>query len=289
MEDEKKICGIIGNPLFHSLSPKMHNAAFSHLNLDYEYHSFEVSSDELVPTLDSLKLKNFRGLNVTHPYKIRILEHVDVLDESARSIGSVNTIIHEAGKLIGHNTDSQGAIGALKEGHPNIENNRYDILILGAGGAARAVAYPLVKMENNVFVSNRTFEKAEDLARNLEHQGNCSAIELKDLPKIMERMDIIINSTPLGMKGGPLGTIIQKDLITTNMTVFDMVYNPKNTPLLIAAKEQGARIIYGFEMFVRQGALAFELWTQKKAPLSLMRDEVIKALDDEDGGDSIGR
>jgi shikimate dehydrogenase len=285
MQNQKRICGIMGNPLSHSLSPKMHNAAFSHLELDFEYNEYEINEDELGHTLDDLISQNFRGLNVTHPYKIKIMDHLDVLDENAKSIGSVNTIVHKDGKLFGYNTDSAGGILALKEGRSDIENELNHILILGAGGAARAIAYPLVKMGNRVFISNRTRNTTDDLIRSLKKYGDCSSVEITDLPTTLENMDILINATPLGMKGGPLGSLITKEMIRPDMTVFDMVYNPKNTPLVLAAKEIGAHVIYGFQMFVWQGALAFELWTNEKAPVQKMKQTVLENLEPEEGVD----
>ncbi len=287
MGSKKRICGIIGNPLSHSLSPIMHNAAFSHLKLDLEYHLFEINENEISQTIYDLKLKSFRGLNITHPYKKVIMEYVDVLSESAKETHSVNTILNEAGKLFGYNTDSEGVVSALRNGNMDIEKGLNNVLIFGAGGAARSAAFPLSKMGNNVMIVNRTFRRAEDLAQSLSNSGNSTPIRMDELPGLKGKIDIIINATPFGMKGGPSGSFVPRDLLGPDITVFDMVYNPMRTPLTLAAEERGAKVIYGFQMFIAQGAAAFELWTNERAPLELMRKTVLRNLEKE--GDHLGR
>jgi shikimate dehydrogenase len=277
--EKKRICGIIGNPLDHSLSPIMHNTAFSNLKLPYKYHVFEIKEDQLAATLDTLKFKDFKGVNITHPFKLRVIDFLDFLDNNAKDIGSVNTIINNSGRLTGYNTDSSGALVALKKSGLDLIDAQKKILILGAGGAARAAAIPLAKMENEIIIANRTYSKGEELAHSVSKFGKGRVIKSDDIPNVIGNIDLLINATSVGMKGESQGMPISEDLIGPDLTVFDMVYNPKETPLLIAAKEKGAKVVYGHEMFLSQGALAFELWTKVKAPLDVMRKVVLKELD----------
>lgn len=278
-KNNKRICGIVGDPLKHSLSPVMHNAAFSELNLGFKYHVFEIKEDQLTQTLDTLKFKNFRGLNVTHPFKLKIIEYLDFIEEGAKSVGCVNTIVNNSGRLSGYNTDSEGAISALTQSGVDL-NAKNNILILGAGGAARSVSQPLAKMKNQIYIANRSHTRSMELCKELEQFSEAKAVKIQEIPDVISDMNILINCTPLGMLGGPKGSFISHDLIDSHLTVFDMVYNPKLTPLLEAAKKKSARIIYGHEMFVLQGALAFVLWTKKKAPLDIMRRTVLERLKD---------
>jgi shikimate dehydrogenase len=278
IKETKRICGIIGNPLDHSLSPIMHNTAFSALKLPYIYHVFEIKENQLVPTIDTLKFKDFRGVNITHPFKEKVLEYLDFVDKNAQAIGSVNTIVNNNGRLTGHNTDSQGALMALKRSGIDLIETKKKILIIGAGGAARSCAIPLVKMKCKIIISNRTKSRGKGLVKVLKGMGSAAFVVNDKIRKIMDDVDILINCTPLGMKGGQMGIPISEDLITSKMVVFDMVYNPKDTPLLKAAKKKGAKIVYGHEMFVSQGAASFELWTKEKAPVDVMKKIVLKKL-----------
>jgi shikimate dehydrogenase len=282
MRDEqmkKRICGIIGNPLEHSLSPIMHNTAFSELELPYKYHVFEIKEDQLAATLDTLKFKDFRGVNITHPFKLKIINYLDFLDNNAKDIGSVNTVVNNNGRLTGYNTDSAGALLALRDSGCDTRDVKKNILILGAGGAARAAAIPLAKMNNEIYITNRTLSKAKVLADSVSRYGEGHLVEFEEIIQVIDKIDVLINATSVGMKGGPEGLPISHDLIRQDMTVFDMVYNPRDTPLLAKAKDKGAKIIYGHEMFLNQGAMAFELWTRKKAPVDLMRKTVLNELE----------
>jgi shikimate dehydrogenase len=274
----KKICGILGKPLDMSLSPLMHNTAFSKLDLDYEYRVYEVSEDMLKETLNSLRESDFRGINVTHPYKITIMEHLDEVHEMAHEIGAVNTIVNEQGTLIGYNTDSYGAIKALEGNGIRLEDSHKKVLILGAGGAARAASVPLARMGCEIVIANRTFERAEDLANILMGYKDAKPIRWEEIGSVIGNVDILINATPVGMKGGPKGTPVSEDLISSDITIFDMVYNPMNTQLMNLAISAGARTVYGYEMLIHQGAAAFELWTGIGAPFSMMKDTVLGEL-----------
>ena len=279
IKSDKTICGIIGNPLGHTLSPAMHNAAFFELKLDFEYLIFEITDSEIKTTFDSLKAKNFRGLNVTHPFKIKVMDYLDELDSLAKEIGAVNVIVNDNGKIIGYNTDSFGAVSALRSNGVDVDFGRKKVLILGAGGAARAVAVPLVKMGNELIIANRTYQRGKELATMLGKFGVSKAVKIQNIHEEIEDVEILINATSVGMKGGPGGSPIPGHLLRDGLTVFDLVYTPKNTQLLTDSKESGARIIYGYEMFIYQGVKSFELWTNESAPVDVMRKVVIDELD----------
>jgi shikimate dehydrogenase len=262
------------------LSPLMHNAAFSELDLDYEYHTFEIQEDEIASALKILKKKKFRGLSVTHPFKIKVMEHLDHIEDLARDIGAVNTVVNDSGKLTGYNTDSPAAMEALRRNNIELEHGM-DILILGAGGAARSIALPLARMGKDIIIANRSFDRAMELAMKFKSQGTIKVNILDDVEEIIEDIDMLINCTPVGMKGGIQGSPISPELLRKDMIVFDMVYSPKNTELLSAAQKNGAKVIYGYEMFLYQGIMAFEKWTCAKAPVEVMKKVVLDKLDSE--------
>jgi shikimate dehydrogenase len=280
IDTKKKICGIIGNPLAHTLSPLMHNAAFSHLGLDYKYYSFEIDEDEIGSALKVLKKMKFRGLSVTHPFKIKIMEYLDYIDDLAGDIGAVNTVVNDDGKLTGYNTDSPAAVEAIRRNEIELEHGM-EILILGAGGAARSIALPLARMGKDIIIANRSFDRAMKLAMKFKSEGTIKVNILDDVEEIIEDIDMLINCTPVGMKGGPQGSPISTELLRKDMVVFDMVYSPKDTELVRSAKENGAKVIYGYEMFLYQGIMAFEKWTCEKAPTDVMKKTVLGKLDSE--------
>ncbi len=278
IDSKTTICGIIGKPLGHSLSPAMHNAAFAKLGLDFIYLALEIEKNELKDTLKELVKRDFRGLNVTLPYKIAIMDFLDEIDDIACEIGAVNTLVNRNGTLKGYNTDSIGAMEALKRAGVELENSSNKILILGAGGAARAVATPLAKMGSELIIANRTHQKGEELAGMLSKFANSKAIGFNEIGDVVDEVNILINCTSAGMKGGLKDSPFPTHLLRSDLVVFDIVYSPKDTPLLLAAKKAGAKIIYGYEMFIYQGAAAFELWTGHHAPEEVMREVVINEL-----------
>lgn len=277
---DKKICGVIGNPLGQSLSPMMHNAGFKELGLNYVYVPFEIPENALANTLIMLKAKGFRGLNITHPFKIKIIDYLDKLDEIAEEIGAVNTIVNNGGTLTGYNTDTYGAMEALSRNGVTIETSGGKILILGAGGAARAVAVPIAKAGKNIIIANRTLKHAEELVDKLNsYTASCSeAISIGEVETVIDTVDIIINCTPVGMKCGPKGIPIPTGLIRNDLIIFDIVYSPRDTPLISAAQNLGAKVIYGYEMLIYQGIKAFELWTGQSAPGDVMKNVVVNEL-----------
>lgn len=268
--------GLIGFPLGHSLSPAMHNAAFRALGLDAFYMPFEVREGSLEGTVLALKAAGLRGANVTIPYKERIMAHLDGLDEDARRIGAVNTILNRDGALTGYNTDVRGFIDALQGAGVRLDNAR--AVIIGAGGAARAAAYGLLKQNARVTVANRTRKRALALRRHLGGSG-IVVVDLKALEKVLADADILVNCTPAGMHGFASKSPVHGGHIRRDMTVMDMVYNPVRTPLLRLAEIKGARAISGLEMFIRQGIESLRLWTGRAPPVGAIRRALADSQD----------
>lgn len=259
--------GLIGNPVAHSLSPLMHNQAFAAAGINAVYLAFSVKDPHAA--LKSIKALNVKGLSVTLPHKVVVMEYLDEIDQTAAAIGAVNTIAQRNGKLSGYNTDCQGAIDALQT-RTTITGK--SVAIIGAGGAARAIGYGLTSAAGRLTILNRTRKTGEQLAAELQ----ADFLALSDFQA--NRYDILINTTPVGMHPHTDATPIAKQALTKDMVVMDIVYNPLKTRLLEEAAASGCRTINGLDMFVFQGAHQFELWTGKKAPVEIMRQAVLKAL-----------
>jgi shikimate dehydrogenase len=276
------ICGVIGDPIEHTMSPIMHNAAFKTLGLDYTYVPFKVKSLELKKAIEGMRGLNIRGLNVTIPHKVAVMQFLDRIDPLAEKIGAVNTIVNDAGILTGYNTDATGFLQTLYD--KDIEPREKRVLLLGAGGAARAISCILVEERAQLTILNRKQELswAEDLAHRLTHyygvDVNFGELTHENLQKAINSVDILVNATSVGMNPDHEQTPVPADLLCANLTVFDVVYNPLQTRLLQEAKTAGARTIDGLEMLVWQGAIAFEKWTEKKAPVDVMRKSVLSLL-----------
>ncbi len=277
-----RVCGIIGDPIEHTMSPVMHNAAFEKMGVDYFYVPFRVKKEQLAKAIEGVRALNIRGLNVTIPHKVDIIPFLDGLDPLAKRIGAVNTVVNDEGILTGYNTDATGFLQALLE--RGIEPRGGNIVILGAGGASRAISFILAETGSNLVILNRLLELdwAEELASRLSHTfaKEVEALELnqKNLAEALEKADILVNATSVGMTPSMDETLVPFNLLKPGLVVFDIVYNPIKTRLLREAEEAGAKTISGIDMLVWQGALAFEKWTGIKAPIELMREEVIKIL-----------
>jgi len=276
------LCGIIGDPIEHTMSPLMHNSAFRQMGVDYLYVPFKVKQRELAKAIDGMRALNIRGLNVTIPHKVAVIQFLDKLDHLAEKIGAVNTIVNDDGVLTGYNTDGAGFLQALLQS--GIELQSKSIVILGAGGASRAISFTLADRDANLVILNRRLELdwAEELASRISQtfSKKVEALELnrKNLVRVLDKADIVVNATSMGMTPHIDETPVASDLLKPELTVFDVVYNPVKTKLLRDAEAVGATTISGLDMLVWQGALAFEKWTGLKAPIELMREEVIKAL-----------
>ena len=276
-----RLCGVIGDPIEHTLSPAIHNAAFTKMGLDYLYVPFQVKPEGLRQAIDGMRALNIRGLNVTIPYKVTVIPFLDELDPLAEKIGAVNTIANDDGVLKGYNTDAAGFLQALLES--GIEPKGKNAVILGAGGASRAISFILAEKGAHLVILNRLLERAEELAGRLSmvFHGEVTALGLveENLARVLEGADILVNATSVGMSPNISGTPVPFNLLKPALVVFDIVYNPIKTRLLREAEEVGAETVSGVDMFVWQGALAFERWTGVKAPLELMRAEAIKQLE----------
>jgi shikimate dehydrogenase len=279
---ESRICGVIGDPIEHSMSPVMHNAAFEERGIDYLYIPFRVEKEELGKAIAGMRALNIRGLSVTIPHKIAVIPFLDELDPLAERIGAVNTIVNDDGVLRGYNTDATGFLQALLE--RGIRPRGKNVVILGAGGASRAISFILAERGAHLVILNRLLELdwAEELASRISQifTKEVEALELNEenLAKVLEKADILVNATSVGMSPNIGEAPIPAKLLKPGLIVFDIVYNPIKTRLLREAEVAGAETIGGLDMLVWQGALAFEMWTGLKAPVKLMREEAIKAL-----------
>lgn len=266
-----KVLGLLGYPVEHSLSPAMHNAAFEHLRLDCCYVTFPVKPELLKDAVKAVRALNLAGVNVTMPHKENVIPLLDKIDADASFIGAVNTVVNSNGKLMGYNTDGRGFMRSLSEAQISV--NRKNVLILGAGGASRAIGFYLVKKAAALFIYDIDRKKAGKLVGALKKINNnvFPAGNINNLDKY----DVIINATPLGLKkGDPLPVDI--NLLKPQHVVCDLIY--KKTPLLQKASMKGCKTLNGLGMLLWQGAFAFELWTGRKAPVEVMRKALTKNL-----------
>lgn len=275
-----RVCGVIGDPIEHTLSPVMHNAAFDHLGLDFVFFAFNVKTDDLENAIHGVRGLNFHGLNVTMPHKNAVVNYLDKLDPIVKFLGSANTILNKEGALLGFNTDGIGATKALEEN--NIEISEKKVLLLGAGGAAKAIAFSLGEEVADLVILNRTVEKAKALAEALRgifgNKFHGDRLSSDVLTRNLVDSDILINATSLGMKQKPSLNLAVSQGLTSKLTVMDIVYHPIETKLLKDAKAAGSKVISGVEMLIFQAAASFEIWTGFSAPVEVMRKAVLNAL-----------
>lgn len=273
-----RVCAVIGEPIDHSLSPVIQNAAFCALNIDCVYTAFRVNSSDIANALSGIRALGVLGLNVTMPHKEAVIAYLDWIDETAKFLNSVNTIHHKDGKLLGYSTDGIGALRALKENRADPQGKR--VLILGAGGAARSIAYSLIQEADELFILNRTVSEAKKLAETLKHKFD-KKISVGSLsPEIIKEKiratDILLNTTSVGMNPNINQSLIEPDNLESNLTVMDIIYNPHDTQLIKDAKAVGAKVVNGIEMLIYQGATAFEIWTGQQAPIPVMRKALLE-------------
>ena len=266
-----KVLGLLGYPVEHSLSPAMHNAAFKHLGLDCCYLTFPVKPELLKDAVKAVRALNLAGVNVTMPHKENVIPLLDKVDADASFIGAVNTIVNSNGKLIGYNTDGRGFMKLLSEAHVSV--NKKNVLIVGAGGASRAIGYYLCQSASKLFLYDIDRKKAGKLIRDLKKINNnvFSAGNINN----MDKYDVIINATPLGLrKNDPVP--VNVNLLKRRHVVCDLIY--KKTELLDKAARKGCKTLNGLGMLLWQGVFAFELWTGRKAPVEVMRKALTKNL-----------
>lgn len=275
-----RACGVIGDPINHSLSPIIQNAAFEALDLNFVFLAYKVKTSGLEDAVNGARALNIRGLNVTMPHKTRIIDFLDRIDLSAQIIKSVNTVLNKENLLFGFNTDGVGALRALKEN--GVEPKGRKVLLLGAGGAARAIAYTLAKEADELVVLNRTVKSSHNLAKLLEKTVGkkvaSGSLSISDIQRNLQDSDILINATSLGMKPKPQESPVPIKLLRRDLSVMDIVYNPIETRLIKDAKSMGAVVIGGIEMLIYQGAASFEIWTGKSAPIQVMKKAALSHL-----------
>ena len=267
IDAETQLYGVFGNPVRHSLSPIIHNGAFQRMGLNAAYLAFEVKN--LEEAVRGIKGLGIRGVSVTLPFKTQIIPFLDQLEEVAGKIQAVNTIHHEGGELIGHNTDWSGALGALEE---KVDLTGKKVFLLGAGGAARAIAFGLIERGCRVFIGSRSPEKAAALAKELGlvHRPLPAAGRLE--------ADVLVNATSAGMSPHDEESPVPKEVLDRQMTVMDIVYKPLRTKLLREAEERGCRTIDGLEMLARQGAAQIEIWTGRKPEIGEIKEDLRREL-----------
>lgn len=275
----KKLVHLLGYPLGHSISPAMQNAAFHKLGLDYEYSALEVPPENLAELVGGLREPRIAGFNVTVPHKEKILSLLDEITPVAKLIGAVNTVKNQSGRLIGYNTDGAGFIESLKQ-DAAFDPAGKKVVIIGAGGASRAVAVMLAEAGAKAIVINDVQkEKAAELA---EYLGSYFPIKTganAPLTSSLVDVDLLVNASPIGMSPRESESPLPDNLrVPTKLTVYDLVYNPMETALLRTAKGAGCRAVSGLGMLVRQGALAFTIWTGQEAPVEVMRKAALAAL-----------
>jgi shikimate dehydrogenase len=270
--------GVFGDPIRHSRSPIMLNRAFQEADMNAVYAAFHVRPDELGDAVRGIRALGYRGINVTIPHKVEVMQYLDEIDEGARVVGAVNTIVNEDGKLIGYNTDGIGYVRSLKE-ETGIDLLGKNVLVLGAGGAARGVAYALAKEGAGcIYIANRTKERALELAETISAFTKTIGLGLDEISNVVDEVAFVLNTTSAGMHPLTDELPMPVELLREHHLVSDLIYNPRITRFLREAEALGSRIHGGLGMFIYQGAFAFEYWTGKPAPVAAMRQVVEQSL-----------
>ncbi|MBI5700870.1 shikimate dehydrogenase [Candidatus Saganbacteria bacterium] len=270
-----KTVGLLGFPLGHTVSPAMHNAAFKSLGINAQYLPFEVSEAELKEAVEGFRALHFLGFNVTIPYKERIMDYLDEATKLPELIGAVNTVVNRDGTLIGYNTDGPGFIESLSEDAGFSPKDKSAVL-LGAGGAGRSIAVMLAECgAKSITISDTDYNKAKELADYVssEFDSKCIAFLPHDIGKKLDKAQLLVNATPIGMHPKVDACPLPKEIkLHKDLLVYDLVYNPQETKLLKLAKAAKARGVSGLGMLVRQGAMAFSMFTDEDAPIDIMWD-----------------
>jgi len=267
------------------MSPPIHNAAYAELGLDFVYVSFRVVKERLSEAVAGLRALNVRGFNVTMPHKVTIIPMLDTLDPLARQIGAVNTVVNDDGVLTGYNTDGLGVLKALRE--KGVEPKGKKVVVIGAGGASRAISHVLARQGARLTITNRREELdwAENIAVSIRKDlgAEVDVVELghEQLEKAISGADIVVQATSVGMHPGPDISLVPVELLKSDLTVFDVIYSPLKTRLLRDAEAAGCRTIGGVEMLVWQGVFCFEKWTGRAPSYQTRRREALKMLQKE--------
>jgi shikimate dehydrogenase len=270
------VIGVLGHPIGHSLSPRMHNAALRAQGIDLVYLAFDVPPERLPGALLGLRALGLRGVNVTIPHKEAIVPLLDEVEASALRIGSVNTVVNDRGRLVGYNTDKSGFLTALSGLRPDGARN-LRCFVAGAGGAARAVVAGLIEDgARDIYVYNRTFERAASLCSQAVSWGSarCLALSEQEVFDAVRESDLVVNATSVGLTPSVKESAIPVDTLHSRQIVVDLVYGREPTALVREAKARGATAIDGREMLVTQAAGSYELWTCRRAPVDVMRRSI---------------
>ena len=262
-----ELYGVIGNPVRHSLSPVIHNNAFRRMGLNAIYLAFEV--EHLEEAIRGIRGLGLRGISVTIPFKTRVIPFLNEIEAVAEKIGAVNTVVNQGGMLVGHNTDWRGALEALED---KVDLKEKKVLLLGAGGAARAIGFGLRRKGCRVTIINRSREKAESLAKELGFDFSAS------LSSVVPDAEVLINATSVGMSPHTAVSPLPKELLRRGMTIMDIVYHPLRTKFLQEAQERGCQTINGLEMLARQGAAQLEIWTGRRPEILEIKKDLRRAL-----------
>jgi shikimate dehydrogenase len=276
-----QVCAVIGNPIEHSLSPAIHNAAFGALGLDFVYLAFRV--EDVPAVMAGMRaLPNFRGMSVTIPHKIAVMAHMDAIDPVDRAIGSINTVVRDGDRLVGFGTDGPGALKALSDAGVSLDGKT--VLMLGAGGAARAIAFtlawktPLKTLAMLDINAPMLDGLVHDLRAGTRAEIAPAVLTPDTLAAAMAQADVVIHCTPIGMHPKVDATLVPAELFRPGQVVFDIVYTPLETRLLREAQAQGCTTIPGVEMFLNQAVLQFERFAGAPAPVETMRTVLLERL-----------
>jgi shikimate dehydrogenase len=275
-----KVCALLGFPAHHSMGPAIHNTAFEAMDLPFVYVAQDVAPADLATAIAGTRALGYRGLSITMPHKVAALDLVDDVDATARAIGCINTVVNEQGRLKGYNSDGQGALEALSRAGIAIANRR--VLVLGSGGAARALAMTVAlhgqpaDLEILGVVEDELARLGRDIAEKSATAASTRKLDDVTLAAAMEKAEVVLHCTPVGMTPDTERALVPTSLLRPELAVFDAIYNPRRTLLLKQASALGCRVVEGMEMFLGQAVVQFELWTGKPAPVDTMR-RVIEA------------
>ena len=276
-----KVLGVFGHPISHSLSPVMHNAAIRALNIDYIYVPFHVLPEDLSKSVEGIRSMQIAGVNVTLPHKESIIEYLDEVSDRSKQIKSVNTVINVGGRLKGDTTDGDGFARSAEAVWGKLDGCK--ATILGAGGSAKAVAFALARIGCEIVIANRTHQRAVQLAECLGmafETGTFRVAQIDDqaLEDEIAKADLLVNTTSVGMRPDVDGIPISPELLRRGLMVYDLIYNPAKTRLIVEAEKRGASAVNGLKMLAYQGAMSFEMWTGIEAPVDVMEQAAERVL-----------
>ena len=275
IDAKTRLCAVFGHPVGHSLSPEIHNAAFEALELPMAYVAHDVAPGQVGAALAGVRAMGYRGLSITIPHKAEAMEAVDWVDETARVIGCINTVVNDDGRLLGYNSDGLGALGALRSAGADPQGK--NAVVLGSGGAARAIAVTLAREAPpaRMTILGVVPEELASLVDDVRQKGDTTVVgdEMSDrsIEEALAEAHVLLHCSPVGMHPNEGKSLVRAELFQVEQTVFDAVYNPRRTRLLADAAAAGCRTVEGIEMFLGQALVQFELWTGRPAPKDVMR------------------